>query len=123
MLRHWRLELSSEPCSGQGKLPRPASALVGGVILGQLGAQKVLRQPACWWVELCLFLADCLAWGVSVLVPKGCWEESGSGVNKPEKGFQLANTSVRGRMSSPKRLLPASVSPGELQWPLAFLKG
>ena len=98
-----------------------ASALVGGAILGQLGAQEVLRQPACWWVDLCLCLANCLPWGVPVLAPKGCWVGPGSSANKPEGGFQSGTCQHPcpcGGTSSPKWLLPVSLSPG---WaPVAF---
>ena len=56
---YWYVGLCPGPSGGQRQ------------VLGQLWAQGVLRQQACWWVRLCLYPASCLACSVSVLVLTG----------------------------------------------------
>ena len=84
--------------------------------LFRLWAQRVLRQPVCWWVGLCPCPFNCLAWDVPVLVPMGWWAWVGLGpeVHKLEGGFlngECQHQCPHGRTSSPKWLLPVSMSP------------
>ena len=80
---------------------------VPGPVPGQLGAQRVLRQLAIWWVGLCPHLASCLAWGIPIPVPTGWWIVQVACANKLEGWFQNHTCQHQypcGRMSSPKGL-------------------
>ena len=85
-----------------------------GSILGQLGAQDDLGKPSCWWVGLYPHLSSCLAWGVPVLVSIGWWARLCASTNKLKGRFQncvCQHQCPCGIRSSPKWLLPVSMSP------------
>ena len=88
-----------------------------GGCLGVAVVSGVLRQPVWLWVGLCHHPVICLAWGIPVLVPPGYWAgvDLDPEANKLEGGFQNSSCQQQcphGRMSSPKWLLPVSVSSG-----------
>lgn len=62
---HWCLGPGSWSSSGQGHVQR------------WLWAQKVLRQPICWWMELHPQPVNCLTWDIPLVVPIGLWQSWG----------------------------------------------
>lgn len=65
---HWCLGPDSWSSSGQGH------------VQGCLWAQKVLRQPICWWVVLDPWPVNCLAWDSPLVVPIGLWQRQSWGL-------------------------------------------
>ena len=90
-----------------GLVPLVGRALSRGVFNGQLWAQEDLRQPVCWWVELCSHPDACLTWGLPALEPTGWWLGPGLG----EK--MAASRSTCTNEYSPELPPPVSSSP---QW-------
>lgn len=87
-----------------------------GLVLAISGRSPVLRLVlACWWAGLVPDMVGCEVWDVMELMLACCWLGPDPMADKPEGGFQNGASRHQcpyGRMSSPKRLLPASVSPG-----------
>lgn len=65
---HWCLGPGSWSSSGQGH------------VQGWLWAQKVLRQPICWWMELHPQPVNCLTWDIPLVVPIGLWQRQSWGL-------------------------------------------
>ena len=68
MPAHWCLGPDSWPSSGQGH------------VQGWLWAQKVLKQPICWWVVLHPQPVNCLAPDIPLMVPIGWWQRQSWGL-------------------------------------------